>query len=531
MTMSTVRRLLLHVVLLTLGATAILYIVFPAPDVRVSIQWKASVDDEAMGPLERDLGLTEGRELNGAIWRYALVDLSPANIRAIVNNPNIESTANLDRVRLQPEGLLPASRGVQALQRGAIAGVLISLVLLLTNRRDMPPWQKDITLVLILLAALGLRLYLATTQRYIHDEINTSIPLSEAISFDPDNLHLPLRGENHPAVPAYVAKASSTMFGITAPGYRLAHVLLSLLTIVLVYLMVRDWFGVVAARWAAALLAFNEYYLNVSSRVTAHVPYLLLVTAAIYAFSRFLATRRPRYMYLAGLSVGLAFYCKEHSALLLPVFFLALLYRDHRRWLATPHPYLAAIVFALVISPDLYWNLQTRSEQTETTYGNRTVTQANYSSHLRRFGGIGLSPYPLMFYARSAVQTVAEATAGAEYRDETPEYRSSNPALGLLLIGCVLLTTVGRAPRDDFRRVLLIQFWFVFTFFTLIAPGAAPGRLDPVSWIWVESTILAATMLTGARLAGARGIWRIAISGFAGATLVYAVIAVIASAG
>ena len=528
---SAVRGFLLRTALLSIVSAAILYLVFPGPYVRVNVQWKAGVDDDTKLPLERELGLTEGRELNGAIWRYALVKYSPADIRAIVENPNIDSTAHLDRVRFRPDGPLPAGRARQALQRGAIVGLLVSLVMLMTNRPGTSRWQRDPALVAILLAALGVRLYLLKTERYIHDEINTSIPLSETISFDPADPHLPLRGENHPALPAYVAKASSAMFGITAPGYRLLHVLLSLLTIVLVYLMARDWFGSVAARWAAALLAFNEYYLGVSSRVTAHVPHLLLVGAAIYAFSRFLATNRPRYMYLAGLFVGLAFYCKEHSALLLPVFLLALLFRDHRRWLVTPHPYIAAILFALVISPDLYWNLETRSEPAQTTYGNQTVTQANYSSHLKRFGGIGLSPYPSMFYARSAVQGVARAASGSEFRDETPEYRSVNPALGLLLVGGVLLTTLGSTPRDDFRRVLLIQFWFVFMFFTLIKPGDAPGRLDPVSWIWVESTIFAATMLAGARLAAARGTWRIGARGFAALTLVYAAVSVIARAG
>lgn len=531
MNASTVRRVLLRTVLLSLAAAAILYVVLPAPYVRVTVQWRAGVDDDTKLPLERELGLTEGRELNGAIWRYALVDFSPANIRAIVDNPDIESTSRLDRVRFQPQGPLPAGRALQALQHGAIVGVLIALALVLTNRPGVAGWHRDVILVAILLAALGLRLYLIKTERYIHDEINTSIPLSETISFDPVSLNLPLRGENHPALPAYVAKASGTLFGITAPGYRLVHVLLSLLTIVLVYQMVGDWFGVVAARWAAAFLAFNEYYLGVSSRVTAHVPHLLLVTAAIYAFSRFLATHRPRYVYLSGLSVGFAFYCKEHSALLLPVFFLALLPRDYRRWLATPHPYIAALAFALVISPDLFWNLETRTEQAHTTYGNQTVTQANYGTHLRRFGGLGLSPYPSMFYARSAVQTVARAATGSEMPDETPEYRSVNPALGLLLVGCVLLTTFGSAPRDDFRRLLLIQFWFVFIFFTLIRQGDAPGRLDPVSWIWVESTIFAATMLAGARLAGARGLWRTGAWVFAAATLAYAAVAVVTTAG
>jgi 4-amino-4-deoxy-L-arabinose transferase-like glycosyltransferase len=98
--------------------------------------------------------------------------------------------------------------------------------------------------------------------------------------------------------------------------------------------------------------------LNVSSRATAHVPNLLFVTAAVYAFSRFLATERPRYLYLAGASVGLAFYCKESTALLLPVFALTLLVSKHRQWLLKPQIYLACAAYVLVISPDIVWNMR-----------------------------------------------------------------------------------------------------------------------------------------------------------------------------
>jgi 4-amino-4-deoxy-L-arabinose transferase-like glycosyltransferase len=292
----------------------------------------------------------------------------------------------------------------------------------------------DPLLILILLAALGVRLYLATSRDYLHDEINTAIPLSKTISFDPANLHLPLRGENHPALPAYVVKISSLLFGTSRLGYRGMHLLLGLLTIVMVYGMTRQWYGPGAARWAAAFMAFNEYYLNVSSRATAHVPNLLFVTGAVYAFSRFLATERPRYLYLAGASVGLAFYCKESTALLLPVFALTL----------------------------LLGSLYTRA-------------------------------------------------TGNPLKDETTEYWSVNPAIGVLLLGGVLLATFRTVRQDQLRIFLLVMFWAIFGFFTLIKRGDPPGRLDPVSWIWVEITIVPAIVLTGTWLTDVSGKWRLVL--------------------
>jgi 4-amino-4-deoxy-L-arabinose transferase-like glycosyltransferase len=382
--------------------------------------------------------------------------------------------------------------------------------------------MKDRWLLLILLAALLVRVQLATTREYLHDEDNTAIPLSKTISFEPGNLHLPLRGENHPALPAYVVKASSTLFGTTRLGYRSMHVLLGLATIVLIYSLTRQSYGPVPARWAAAFLAFNEYYLNVSSRATAHVPNLLLVTAAVYAFSRFLATERAIYLYGAGAAAGLAFYCKESTGLLLPVFALTLLISRHRKWLLSPHVYLAIIIYALVIAPDIAWNMRTNPDTATVTYNDQTHGQATYAAHLRRVGGLGLSPYPSMFYFRSPLRSVYAAVTGAELKDETTEYWSVNWAIGALLVGAVLITTVRSAGPDQQRIFLLVMFWAIFAFFSLIKKGDPPGRLDPVSWIWVEITIIPASILAGARLADLSGEWRLLAWAFAAAALVTA---------
>jgi 4-amino-4-deoxy-L-arabinose transferase-like glycosyltransferase len=390
--------------------------------------------------------------------------------------------------------------------------------------------RLDWTLLLILLAALVVRVHLATTREYIHDEDNTAIPLSKTISFAPGTLHLPLRGENHPALPAYVVKASSTIFGTTRLGYRAMHVFLGLLTIVAVHSIARQWYGPAPARWAAAFLAFNEYFLNVSSRATAHAPNLLLVTGAVYAFSRFLSTERAIYLYGAAASAGLAFYCKESTGLLLPVFFLTLLVSKYRRWLLSPHVYMACATYALVISPDIAWNLRTNPNTALVTYNDQTHGQNTYAAHLRRVGGLGLSPYPSMFYFRSPIRSLYARATGSELKDHTTEYWSVNWAIGVLLVGAVLVTTLcraGPAPRasgspDELRVFLLVMFWGIFTFFTLIKKGDPPGRLDPVSWIWVEITIIPAIVLAGARLNDVNGKWRILTWAFAAAALVTA---------
>jgi hypothetical protein len=383
--------------------------------------------------------------------------------------------------------------------------------------------RVDVGLLLILVAAGLVRVHLAVTESYIHDEENTSIPLSQQISFAPGDRYLPLRAVNHPALPAYIVKAGSSLVGPTRFGYRAGHVVTGLLAVWLVYLLARHAYGPWAGRWAAALLAFNEYFLTISSRATAHGPYLLFVTATLYAFSRGLVTGRARYFYAAGAAAGLAFYSKEHAVLLLPALFLTLLLPRNRHWLRRPHPYAACALFALLIAPDALWNLRANPDVDRVTYGNRDQAQATYASHLKRIGGIGLSPYPLMFYARAPVGAVYARVTGGPLDDNTPEYQSMNVAIGVLLLASVLVTTVRPAAPDPLRGFLLLAFWCTFGFFTLIRRGDSPG-LDPVSWIWVDATMVSASVMAGARLAGATGKWRPALWTGAGLAVLYAAV-------
>jgi hypothetical protein len=387
--------------------------------------------------------------------------------------------------------------------------------------------RRHPSLIAILLLALVLRLQLATSEPYIHDEDNNSIPLSKTISFDPDHLHLPIRGENHLALPAYVVKASSSLFGATRLGYRMVHVLMGLCTIVLIFVVTRQWYGAAAAGWAAALLAFNEYYLAISARATAHAPQLFFLALAMYAFSRFLAGSSARYLYGAFAAVGAAFYCKEHSALLLPIFLLTLLAQRNRQWYRGPHPYLACALFALLIGPDLVWNLKTGSEESLVNYSNQVARQATYRTHLQRIGGLGFSPYPSMFYARGVVMAAHRLATGRELKDETPEYPSMNPVLGGLLVATVLIAIARPSGADRIRPFLLLWFLGVFGFYTLIRPGNPPGRLDPVSWIWVDGTMLPAVALAGAWLSTGPWRWRLIGWVVGGAALLYAVQAVV----
>jgi len=372
-------------------------------------------------------------------------------------------------------------------------------------------------LLAILAAALLLRLQLAAAAPYMHDESQIAIPLAESLSFTPGQLNLPLRGLHHPALPSYVINLSGSVFGRTALGYRALSVIGGLLAIILIFRLTDAWYGRPAALWASALLAFNEYHIGVSAYATAKGPHLLLIATAIYAFSTFLRTDRVRSLYISAVAVALAFYCKEHSVLVLAAFGLTLLQPRYRHWLRSTHVLGACALFAILIVPDVMWNLR----------ASVADPNATYRDHLSRVGGLGLTPDPFLFFARGAIQWVMVAITGEPLPDSVVEYPSMNAGFGVLLLGAVVASTLRAGRQDRIRGFLLILFWLVLAVFVLIRPGQPTKGMDPVTWYWADVVLFPAVILTGARLAHITGRWRLALWSAAAAAAVYATASIV----
>ena len=210
------------------------------------------------------------------------------------------------------------------------------------------------TLLLIIGTAAVLRLYQAYVAKYIWDEEMRWIPLAQSISLRPGHLHLPLHEGHDPSLPAYFIKASSILFGETPVGFRFPSLLAGMLTILFVYLIAREWRGARAGLWAGGLLAFNEYHIGISSFAVEKSYYLCFVSIAVYSFSRFLQTAKPNFLYLTAVATGLGFLCKLLATLLIPVFFITLLVSGSGSWLRRKEPYIALLIFLVLISPDIY---------------------------------------------------------------------------------------------------------------------------------------------------------------------------------
>jgi hypothetical protein len=63
----------------------------------VNVRWASGLSDEQRRALEERYGLRQGVERDVATWRYDLGDLSPANVRALLGDPNVVDTHGIDR--------------------------------------------------------------------------------------------------------------------------------------------------------------------------------------------------------------------------------------------------------------------------------------------------------------------------------------------------------------------------------------------------------------------------------------------------
>ena len=84
-----------------------------APGFPVKVRWATELDASLRSEIERRYTLEDGRREDGRTWTYTLHDQRPQNLRAIVLDPHVEDTANIDRTVTTT----PDESGVRTLRR------------------------------------------------------------------------------------------------------------------------------------------------------------------------------------------------------------------------------------------------------------------------------------------------------------------------------------------------------------------------------------------------------------------------------
>ncbi len=358
------------------------------------------------------------------------------------------------------------------------------------NQVSSNNFYRNMSILVILIIAFALRFYMATRVPLIHDE-EQWIGLARACTIIDGQLKLVPHGYQHPALPAYFIRVSNVLFGDGNLGYRLLNIFAGVFMIWIIYLMALRWFGVRAALWSALFLTFNEYHIGISSFAVEKSFYLCFASIALYYFYKAIDENNPKLLILSGIHAGLSFLCKEIAALLLVAFFFYILFSEKNTWLRKKELWGGLLVFAIIIWPDVYWNMKNTIPDHDGF--------VNYMDHFKRISRFGFNLDPFAFYFSGLFNTFL--TDLGIWRNDSPEYPGPNLIWGALCFFGVIFSVYDF--RHKFKKLLLFIFFVVFgvvTFLTWKPSRVFEAGLVKVEWYWCSITLVPAVLLVSDKI-------------------------------
>lgn len=258
--------------------------------------------------------------------------------------------------------------------------------------KDLFLKNEKYIVLFILIIGFSLRLIAAHDTPITPDEI-TKIQIAKSISFDPARLNLPIGSSqiHHPLLTVYLVKIGFILFGESDLGGRILFIFLGTISLLIIYLLIREDTKKREAVLAMTLMCFSQYHIgwSVLAMEDSLVPFFSLL--ALYVFLRGIKTGSKRFSLFTGIVLGIGFLAKETIFLLIPIFFiLILMNKKYRYWLKRPDLYIALIFAFIIISPSFYWNMQNSWDNYHAFSQkiNATGARASFHSFFLYFGDV-----------------------------------------------------------------------------------------------------------------------------------------------
>lgn len=161
---------------------------------------------------------------------------------------------------------------------------------------------------------------------------------------------------DHPPVVAYFIWIS-TLFSQSELWVRFSGTVVLVILSGLMWRLALQLFKSVPVA-AGSVMLFNVVPLTVLGMVviTPDIPVIFFWSLGTYLFWQIMRSQQVWLWYPLGLTFGLALLSKYTAVLMIPCFFAYLALSDDRRWLKTPHPYLALMTGLSCFLPVIFWN-------------------------------------------------------------------------------------------------------------------------------------------------------------------------------
>lgn len=166
-----------------------------------------------------------------------------------------------------------------------------------------------------------------------------------------------------PPMVAWIDWLSTTLFGATTWAIRLPAALLATLGLWFVYLTASRLYDNRTGFWAMLATFASPGAAVMSFAMTIDAPMLFAWSASIFFLTQALWSNNNKktiiFWLLTGFVVGLGLLSKQTMvAFWMLGFFFFVISKQHRKWLFSPFPYLAAAITCLMFIPTLLWNSQ-----------------------------------------------------------------------------------------------------------------------------------------------------------------------------
>lgn len=209
----------------------------------------------------------------------------------------------------------------------------------------------------ILITGMILRFAFIWVAPWVQDE-RENIFIAKNISFSRENLNLPIEDElyHHPMLSVYGIKLGMEIFGENKFGVRFPNFIAGILTLLIVYFLMKNNFTIKEALLSMLFISLNPFHIGHSSLASNDSFLIFFSLLGIFMLWRAIKYNKQRLWVLSGFAIGLAYLSKEVAFILIPVLLVWILSSKKTFYLfKNKNLFIFLFIFLLIISPHLYW--------------------------------------------------------------------------------------------------------------------------------------------------------------------------------
>jgi len=336
-------------------------------------------------------------------------------------------------------------------------------------------WDK---VAIVLLIAFVLRMIYASALPLNIDEVR-HLEIAGKISLEPGTFHFPLGNKvtNHPMLSIYVTTIAKLVGG-TIFFTRFIFIFLGIISLLGLFNLAKSFFGYPVAFIALSIAAL-DIHLIAKATLMLEPAYLCTVPWIILLMYNCLTSNQTKQWLALGALLGIGYLFYEITVLLIVPFFISILiYRRLGVVLRNRHAYLGALLFIVLVSPSVTWNL--------------THQMPNFAYTGSILSTLGLTPRLLILYIGGLLVSFLDSTHVQMSMANTiymPTHITCNWIMGLLYLCCVVYSI--RYWKSDKHMFLILVFGGIGLPVSLVHPKE-PWNCH---W-WGNMTIIPAVILT-----------------------------------